>query len=102
MADFKPKPGAALPFLEAENRRAEQRRQNASPLTLLEILARQAGRDLPLFDLQAQSGMEPSRYEEALLSLRNAGYIEFAGEGFEGVIRLTDSGSQVVKLAKPA
>jgi len=55
-----------------------------------------------MFDLQTQSGIEPSRYAEALKSLRNAGYITFEGEGFEGAIRLTDSGAEVVRLARPA
>ena len=102
MADFKPKPGAALPFLEAENRRAEQLRPKASPLTLLETLSRQAGRSLSMFDLQAQSGMEPARYADALKSLKDAGYIAFEGEAPEQVIRLTDGGAEVVKLARPA
>jgi hypothetical protein len=31
MTDFKPEAGAALPFLEAENRRAEEQRAKASP-----------------------------------------------------------------------
>jgi len=52
----------------------------------------------PLVRTAEQSGMEPSSYSEALKSLRNAGYIEFIGEGFEGVIRLTPSGAQVVQL----
>ena len=72
-----------------------------SPLTLLEILARQNKQSLPMFDLQTQSGMEPSRYGEALKSLRSAGYIAFEGEAPEQVIRLTESGAQVVQIAQP-
>jgi DNA-binding IclR family transcriptional regulator len=97
MSDFKPRPGTFQPYMEAANRE-----RPVSPLTLLEILARQTQQSLPLFELQTKSGMEPSRYSEALKSLRNAGYIEFVGEGFEGVIRLTPSGAQVVQLAQPA
>jgi predicted transcriptional regulator len=102
MADFKPRPGAALPFLEAENRRAEQQRAKASPLTLLEILARGSTRALPIFDLQGQSEMEPSRYAEALKSLRDAGFIVIQGEALEQSVQLTDRGAEVVRLAKPA
>ncbi|SPF44943.1 hypothetical protein SBA4_3290006 [Candidatus Sulfopaludibacter sp. SbA4] len=102
MMDFKPKAGASLAFLEAENRRAEERRAKASPLTLIEILAQQAKQGLPIFDLQGQSGMEPSRYAEALKSLRDAGFIAIDGESLEQVVRLTDRGAEVVRLAKPA
>jgi DNA-binding IclR family transcriptional regulator len=97
MSDFKPRPGTFRPLLEYMNRE-----KPASPLTLLEILARRSQQSLPLFDLQTQSGMDPSRYADALKSLRNAGYIEFVGEGFDGVIRLTPGGAQVVQLAQPA
>jgi hypothetical protein len=102
MADFKPKPGAALAYLEYANQRAAQQRANASPLTLLEILARQSRQALPVFDLQGQGGMEPSRYGEALKSLRDAGYIAIEGEAPEQVVRLTDAGAGVVRLARPA
>ena len=102
MTDFKPKPGAALAFLEAENRRAEQRRAKSSPLTLLETLARQSGKALPIFDLQGQSGMDASRYGETLKSLRDAGYIAIEGEALEQSVRLTDRGVEVARLAQPA
>jgi len=101
MVDFKPKAGAALPFLEAENKRAEQRAK-ASPLTLLEILSRQSKQALPIFDLQGRSGMEPSRYGEALKGLKDAGYIAIEGEAPEQIVRLTDGGAGVVRLARPA
>lgn len=101
MSDFKPRPGTFLPYMEAENKRDEQRTK-ASPLTLLEILARQSRQSLPMFDLQAQSGMEPARYGEALKSLLNAGYIMVEGEVPEQAVRLTERGSEVVRLAKPA
>lgn len=34
-----------------------------------------------MFDLQAQGGMEPARYGEALKSLRDAGFIVIDGLG---------------------
>ena len=102
MSDFKPKPGAFLPYLEAVNRRAERQRAKASPLTLLEILARPSGQALPIFDLQAQSGMDPSRYAEALKSLQDAGFIAIEGEALEQSVRLTDRGVEVARLAQPA
>jgi DNA-binding IclR family transcriptional regulator len=101
MSDFKSKPGTFLPFLEFENKRAEQR-ANASPLTLLEILARQSSQALPIFDLQGHSGMEPSRYAGSLKTLRDSGYIAIEGEAPEQLVRLTDRGAEVVRLAKPA
>jgi hypothetical protein len=101
MSDFKPRPGTSLPFLEAENKRQEHR-PKASPLTLLQILSRQSQRSLPMFDLQAQAGMEPSRYGEALKSLRDAGYIEIQGEAPEQMIHLTESGLNVTLLTRPA
>jgi hypothetical protein len=102
MPDFKPNPGAFLPYLEAENRRSEEQRAKASPLTLLEILNRQSKPTLPIFDLQAKSGMEPLRYADALKSLREAGYITIAGEAPEQTVGLTDRGAEVVRLARPA
>ncbi|SPE39421.1 hypothetical protein SBA3_3200002 [Candidatus Sulfopaludibacter sp. SbA3] len=102
MSDFKPRPGTFLPFLEYANREKLGQRAPASPLTLLEILARDEGQALPLFELQARSGMEPSRYAEALKSLRNAGYLAVEGEALEQVVRLTPSGAEVVRLARPA
>lgn len=96
--DFKPRPGTFRPYMEAQKQRATP----ASPLTLLEILERQRGQALPMFDLQAQGAMEPQAYGEALKSLRNAGYITIDGEVPEQVVRITDSGAGVVRLAHPA
>jgi len=103
MADFKPKPGSFLPFLESSERGAPAPQSTpGSPLTLLEILSRQAQQSLPIFDLQTLSGLDPSRYGEALKSLRGAGYIEITGDAPEQTVRLTPGGAQVVKLARPA
>jgi DNA-binding IclR family transcriptional regulator len=103
MSDFKPRPGTFLPYMEAARReKLFEPRAKASPLTLLEILARRDEQSLPMFDLQTQSGMEPSRYAEALKSLRDAGYISIDGEAPEQVIHLTASGAQVVRIAQPA
>jgi hypothetical protein len=76
MEDFKPGPGTFRAYLEARNRDTAPR---PGPLTLLEILSRQSQQTLPMFDLQAQSRMEPARYADALKSLRDARYIEIAG-----------------------
>ena len=101
VSDFKPRPGTFLPYLEYANRLDEQRAK-PSPLALLEILSRQSSRALPIFELQAQSTMDPARYGEALKSLRDAGYITIEGESLSKTIRLTDKGAEVVRLAKPA
>jgi DNA-binding IclR family transcriptional regulator len=102
MSDFKPRPGTFLPYLEYANREKLGQRAQASPLTLLEILARQAQYSLPMFDLQTLSGLDPSRYAEALKSLRDAGYITIAGEAPDQAVQLTDGGAKVVQLARPA
>jgi hypothetical protein len=104
MADFKPRPGTFLPFLEYSQREKSTRQPApaVSPLSLLEILARQPQRSLPLFDLQTLSGMEGARYGEALKSLRDAGYITIAGDPAEQIVTLTDGGAKVAQLARPA
>ena len=101
MMDFKPRPGTFLPFLEYRNRDKQGQPKSPSPLTLLEILGRQSQQSLPLFELQTQSGLDPSRYGEALKSLRNAGYIAIAGDPAEQVITLTGDGAKVAQLARP-
>ena len=55
-----------------------------------------------MFDLETLSAMQPSPYAKALKSLRDAKYIEIVGEAPEQVVRLTDSGGNVVQLARPA
>ena len=101
MSDFKPKPGSFRPYLEYTREKTAQRAP-ASPLTLLEILARQPQKSLPLFDLQTRSDMDPSRYAAALKSLHDPGYIAIEGEAPDQVVRLTESGAQVALLARPA
>ena len=89
--------------MEASQRdKASVQSAPVSPLTLLEILARQAQQSLPMFDLQTLSGLPPSRYAEALKSLKSSGYIVIDGEAPEQMIRLTGSGADVIRLARPA
>lgn len=57
---------------------------------------------MSLFDLQTLSKMDPSRYAAALKSLRAAGYITIAGDAPEQIVHLSDSGAEVVQLARPA
>ena len=103
MSDFKPKPGSFAPYLEYMQRdKMAQPPSGASPWTLLEVLARQVQLALPLPDLQSLSGMEPTRYREALKSLRDAGYIAIEGPPLEEVVRLSDKGAEVARLAHTA
>jgi len=53
-------------------------------------------------DLQTLSGMDPARYRDALKSLRDAGYIVIDGRTLEEVVKLTDKGEEVTRLARPA
>jgi DNA-binding IclR family transcriptional regulator len=71
-------------------------------VTLLEILGRQLQQALPMDDLQTLSGLESSRYRESLKSLRGAGYIAIEGDPLAEVVRLTDRGAEVSRLARPA
>jgi predicted transcriptional regulator len=103
MSDFKPKPGAALPFLEySQRRRSTGPPTPASPVTLLEILTRQVQQALPMTDLETLSGMEANQYRESLKRLRDAGYIAIEGDQLAEVVRLTDRGAEVARLAQPA
>jgi hypothetical protein len=53
MSDFKPRPGTFLPYMEYK-RKLDQQQPKASPLTLLEILARHTAQSLPIFNLQGK------------------------------------------------
>jgi DNA-binding IclR family transcriptional regulator len=100
---LKPKPGSFLPYLEYEQRSKRFPLSTAaSPLTLLEILARQLQPALLLGDLLTLSGMDPSRYREALKILRDAGFITVEGPALDEVVRLTTRGAEVARLARPA
>ncbi len=105
MADFKPKPGSFLPYLEysKQNRNVQPSAgQRGSPLALLEILARQQQRSLPIFDLQSLSALEPSRFADALKMLSGEGYVQFTGEAPDQMVQLTDQGLAVAKLSRSA
>lgn len=69
---------------------------------MLEILSRQVQLALPMDDLQKLSGMESSRYRESLRSLRDAGYIAVDGDSLSEIVRLTDRGVEMSRLARPA
>jgi hypothetical protein len=69
---------------------------------LREILARQAQQALPIFDLQTLSGMDPQRYAGTLKELRGEGHIVIEGEAPEQMVRLTASGADAVRPARPA
>jgi DNA-binding MarR family transcriptional regulator len=103
MPDFKSKPGSFLPYLEYMERSKQSPQSTAlSPLTILEILARQVQLTLPFADLETLSGMEPSRFRDALKSLSDAGYAAVEGSALDAVVRLTDQGKEVTRLARPA
>ena len=88
-------------YIPAQYKPASEARPQ-SPLGLIEILSRQAQQSLPMFDLQTLSGMEPSRYADALRSLHKEGYITIEGDAPDQTVRLTDSGASVARLARPA
>jgi hypothetical protein len=102
MAEFEPKPGSFLPFLDSTKFEKASPSEPVSPLTLLEILSRQSQHSLPIFDLQTLSGLTPPRYADALKNLVNDGFIEIIGNAPEQVVRLTDKGASVASLSRPA
>ena len=103
MADFKPKPGTFLPYLEFSQReQSSPSSPPVSPVTLLEILGRQVQQALPMADLQTLSGIESGRYRESLKSLRDAGFVAIEGDPLAEVVRLTERGAEVSRLARPA
>ena len=100
----KPKPGSFAPYLEYMQRENQAPNSAAptSPVTILEILARQSQLTLPLPDLQTLSRMDPSRFRDALKSLLGTGYISIEGAQLDEVVKLTDKGAEVARLARPA
>jgi hypothetical protein len=110
MANFTPKPGSFSAYLEYMQRAKEEESSSlpassstpaTSPFDLLEILGRQVQSALPLPDLQTLSGMDPVRYRDALKLLSSKGYVAIEGDPLDGIVRLTDSGSEVSKLSRP-
>jgi hypothetical protein len=53
-------------------------------------------------DLQTLSGIESGRYRESLKSLRDAGFVAIEGDPLAEVVRLTERGAEVSRLARPA
>ena len=103
MPDFNSKAGSFAPYLEYMQREKKAEPPfAASPLTLLEVLARQVQPMLPMPDLQTLSGMESARFREVLKSLRDQGYVAIEGPALDEVVRLTDQGAAVARLARPA
>jgi hypothetical protein len=67
-------------------------------MTILGILARQVQLTLPIWDLQSLSGMDPTRFRDALKSLVSLRYVEIDGEALSEVIRLTAKGAEAASL----
>ena len=102
MADFKSKPGAFLADMESTNRSKFEARESISPLSLLAVLNQNLTRSLPIFELQENSGMGPSRFAEAIQKLQHAGYISLDGDSANLIVNLTPTGLSTLQLAQPA
>jgi predicted transcriptional regulator len=101
MTDFKPKTGSFTAYMEYMQRDKEpSRRSQPSPLTLIELL--QDRGEMAFERLETLSGMDASRYRDALKSLRDAGYVSVEGDPLDGVVKLTAKGVEVARLARPA
>lgn len=72
----------------------------ASPLGLLEILERQQKAVSPHGRLAG--AQHPVRYRDALKSLRGQGWVDVDGPALDEVVRLTEKGGDVARLARTA
>jgi hypothetical protein len=103
MSDFKPNTGSFTAYLEYMQRgKSEPPAAPVSPITLLEVLARQPQRAMAMADLETLSGMESARFRNALKGLMDAGYVTVQGPTLEEAVRLTDKGGEAASLARPA
>jgi hypothetical protein len=103
MSDFKPNVGSFTAYLEyLQKGRGEAASVPVSPITLLEILARQPQRAMAMADLEKLSGMEPTRFRSALKSLMDTAYVTVHGATLEESVQLTDKGAEAASLARPA
>src|SRR5438874_1511019 len=103
MSDFKPNVGSFTAYLEYMKRgKNESAAAPVSPITLLEVLARQPQRSMAMADLEKLSGMESERFRNALKSLMDAGYVTVQGPPFQEAVQLADKGAEAASLARPA
>lgn len=103
MSDFKPNLGSFTAYLDYMQRsKSESPAEPVSPITLLEVLARQPQRAMAMADLEKLSGMESGRFRSALKSLMDAGYVTVQGPTLEEAVQLTDKGAEAASLARPA
>ena len=89
-------------YLEAKQRLhpSEPNAAGATPLSLLFRLAESG--EVPLADLQAQSGMPFGEFAAAVKDLGNSGYLTVSGAPGHEVANLTPLGENVSRLAQPA
>jgi hypothetical protein len=104
MSDFKPNMGSFTAYLEYIQRDKSESAASpvVSPITLLEVLARQPQRAMAMADLEKLSGMESGRFRNALKSLMDTGYVAVQGPTLEEAVQLTDKGAEASSLARPA
>ena len=91
-------------FLQ-EKQRLKSMRQTAqpgaSPLTLLQVLADAPDRQMPVQQVQADSGMSFAGFAEALTGLRNSGYLILTGPPGGESAALSGLGVDVASLSRP-
>jgi hypothetical protein len=94
-------------YLEAKQR--SEKAKKSAPATggtafsILAVLAGNAGQPMPITpDLQAASGMTFTGFADAIKHLQASGYITLAGDPGSESAQLTEIGSQVASLARPA
>ena len=88
-------------FLEAMNKpQAEPPKGGvASPLQILAVLAATGPEGMSADELRRATGMAIGDFGRAIESFNSAGLISVEGAAGDEVVRLTDNGAQVAKVA---
>lgn len=89
-------------YLEAKQRAKKSATAGGTALSILSVLAGNAGQPMSLTDLQAGSGMNFTSFAEAIKRLRDSDYITLTGAPGSESAELTKMGTEVASLAQPA
>ena len=98
----RPKADSFTAYLEAKQRseRSRQAPTGGTAFSLLNILADAQGKQMPIAELMAASGMPFGAFADALKSLGELGYLTLSGPPASEIVALTKLGEDVSKLAR--
>ncbi len=93
-------------YLEAKQRWEKEKQATpvagGTALSILAVLAGNAGQLMPIPDLQAASGMSFTSFADAIKRLRDSDYITLVGAPGSESVQLTKLGADVASLARSA